>query len=71
MDLPGWAFDVFYFKKRPMADGYDEGDAVQFRIVSGDKEKFITLYNHHNGYYGKGFEFVCPVDVSRNKADTL
>lgn len=55
MDLPGWTFDPAYFVERGIEAG-SEGDAVQFRIVNGNKEKFLTLYNHHNGYYSRGFE---------------
>jgi hypothetical protein len=70
-DLPGWTFDTAYFKDRTLPFGYAEGTAIQFRIVNGDKEQFITLYNCHNGYYGKGFEFVVPKDTSKNREDTL
>lgn len=69
--MPGWVFDPAYFQKRELPGKWSEGYAVQFRIANGDKEQFITLYNLHNGYYGKGFEFTCPVDTSKNKEDTL
>jgi len=55
MSLPGWTFDPDYFVEREFSG---EGGAVQFRIVNGDQEKFLTLYNHHNGYYARGFEFL-------------
>lgn len=52
-DFPGYNFDIL-FKQ-------DDGDgSVTFRLVhaeSGD-EMFLTLYNHHNGYYGHGWKFV-------------
>lgn len=67
MDLPGWSFDPSYFMERSLPNEYDDGAAVQFRITNGDKEKYITLFNCHNGYYGRGFEFVCPVDTSKNR----
>ena len=60
MDFPGWTFDTTYFKcpaPNTPNEEYSESYAAQFRIVNGDNEKFITLYNCHNGYYSKGFEF--------------
>ncbi len=74
--LDGWTFDPSYFNEPSIPPDKEysyvpEGRAIQFRIVNGDKEKFITLYNLHNGYYGKGFEFKVPVDPSKNKEDTL
>lgn len=59
MDLPGWNFDKEYFKDGALKkeSEFTEGNAVQFRLVNGDKEKFLTLYNFHNGYYARGFEF--------------
>lgn len=63
MDLPNWEFDPSYRKERGDDDG---GGFAEFRIVNGDAEKFITLFNHHNGYYGKGFVFKCPNEPARN-----
>lgn len=53
-DFPGWMFDPTYFKKGVPAN-YD-GWYVIFRLVNGDQERFLSLYNHHNGYYSHGFE---------------
>jgi len=64
MDLPGFVFDTKYFRGNSFfEENYSEGDAVQFRITNGKDEKFITLYNYHNGYYGKGFEFKIGEEV--------
>lgn len=60
-----------YFKDRTLPFEYAEGEAVQFSIVKGEARKYITLYNCHNGYYGKGFTFAVPVDASKNKERTL
>lgn len=42
-------------------DGYNELDAggmVAFKLVNGaGDEKYLHLFNCHNGYYGHGFEF--------------
>lgn len=60
MELQGWVFDKTYFKEWELPSEYDSketyGGAAQFRLVNGDKEKFLTLYNHQNGYYSRGFE---------------
>jgi len=55
MDFPGFVFDK-KFVHRTFEEEYFEGDAVQFRLVNGEAEKFLTLYNFHNGYYARGFE---------------
>lgn len=59
MDLPGFNFDKEYIRKdfMPGRDEYEEGDGVQFRLVNGEDELFLTLYNFHNGYYSRGFYF--------------
>jgi hypothetical protein len=66
VDLPGWAFDTGYSKSRALPQ---EGAAVQFRITDGKAFKYITLYNCHNGYYGKGFDFVVPKDPTKSQLD--
>jgi len=55
MDLPGFVFDKNY-AERKLEGEYAEGGAIQFKLINGDKEKFLTLYNFHNGYYARGFE---------------
>lgn len=55
MDLPGFVFDPKY-AERTLEGEYAEGGAIQFRLTNGDKEKFLTLYNFHNGYYSRGFK---------------
>lgn len=65
-EMPGWNFDPTFFKKvdyiKGGNNGYhyndlDEGGMVIFRIVKDGEEKYIHLFNCHNGYYGHGFEF--------------
>ena len=64
-ELEGWKFDPEYFNKVDyIEDGdedykynlFDEGGMVVFRLVNGEQEKFLHLFNCHNGYYGHGFE---------------
>lgn len=54
-NLDGWNFDVDFYKR---IDGceFEEGGMAVFRITNGDAEKFIHLFNSHNGYYSHGFE---------------
>jgi len=53
-NLPGFVFDT---KSIPETVEDDELNYVIFRIANGKEEKFIHLYNIHNGYYAHGFEF--------------
>lgn len=60
MLLPGWVFDTHYTESVPVprAGGMDTASgAVRFRIVKDGVQKFIVLYNVHNGYYTHGFKF--------------
>ena len=57
-DLSDFVFDTSYFNKFYCENVYDLGMVI-LRIVNQDhsKEKFIHVYNCHNGYYSHGFEF--------------
>ena len=57
----GFQFDVTFFKEvdedfDPELDNHYDGGAVVFRLTKGPDEIFLTLWNHHNGYYRHGFE---------------
>jgi len=56
-DMPGWNFDRSFFREIENISVFDEGSMVIFRITKGDSEKFIHIFNCHNGYYHHGFEF--------------
>lgn len=64
-ELPGWFFDTSYFESIDDMDGEDE-NMVVFRITNGVEEKFLHLYNCHNGYYSHGFEMKNGEAVIRN-----
>lgn len=49
-----WRFDPEFFQDH-QCDYLDAGGLAIFRMVNGDKEKFLHLFNIHNGYYGHGF----------------
>jgi hypothetical protein len=54
--LKEWAFDTSFFAE--LSDGkYDQENAAVFRLVNGENELFLHLYNIHNGYYSHGFDF--------------
>ena len=67
-DVEDYVFDPAYFKYVASSD-LDEGGMVRFRLVNGDNELFIHLYNCHNGYYEHGFEF--KIDDEIRQEDTL
>jgi hypothetical protein len=54
-ELPGFIFDTEYFAEIHASGCLDEGGMVVFRVVNGTEEKFIHLFNCHNGYYSHGF----------------
>jgi len=56
-EMPGWNFDTTYFHLVNGESEFDAGGMVIFRIVKNGAEKFIHLFNCHNGYYGHGFGF--------------
>lgn len=55
-DVEDYVFDPTYFEQVDCSE-LDEGGMVRFRLVNGNNELFIHIYNCHNGYYGHGFEF--------------
>ncbi len=55
-DVEDYVFDPTYFEQVNCSE-LDEGGMVRFRLVNGNNELFIHIYNCHNGYYGHGFEF--------------
>lgn len=38
-------------------DALDSGGMVVFKLTDGHNEKYLHLFNCHNGYYSHGFEF--------------
>ncbi len=63
-DLEKYNFDPEYHKYLE-GDCMDEGMALQFRLVSKDgEERFLVIYNFHNGYYGHGFKFEVGKEIA-------
>ena len=57
-DKEPWVFDpAFHEDVSPKNYDFDGGGCVAFRIVNGEEEKFIHIFNSHNGYYSHGFTF--------------
>lgn len=56
-NLDDWVFDPEYFEEVDNYELLDCGGMVRFRLVNGDHEKFLHLYNVHNGYYSHSFTF--------------
>jgi hypothetical protein len=55
--LKDWTFDKGFFEELSVENTFNKDDRAVFRLVNGDKELFLHLYNIHNGYYSHGFEF--------------
>ena len=55
-DFPGFNFDTT-FNEGELYPDHDGGGSVTFRLSNDSGEEiFLTLYNHHNGYYGHGWD---------------
>lgn len=49
-ELKDWYFDVDFFDQL--------GETVVFKLksdIKGSEDKYLHLFNHHNGYYSHGF----------------
>lgn len=68
--LDGWVFDVDFFQDVPHVDRQlDEGRMVAFRLVnSAGDEKFLHIFNAHNGYYSHGFTIEVGGEVLRSES---
>jgi hypothetical protein len=57
IELEGFRFDPSYFRRDD--DATTDEYAVVFRLVEseGERELFVRLENHQNGYYSHGFTF--------------
>ena len=53
--LDGWVFDIDFFNEVNIKDPEKCSMAI-FRIIKGEEQKFLHLFNCHNGYYGHGFK---------------
>lgn len=57
-ELEGWVFDKEFLEEHDSGEDYYAVHRVAvFRMIKGDQERFLHLYNDHNGYYGHGFQF--------------
>jgi len=64
-DYSDYRFDTEFFIKSDK-DPYDVEAVVVFRITDGKNEKFIHLFNCHNGYYSHGFDFTIDNKLTRD-----
>jgi hypothetical protein len=55
--LKEWTFDTAFFDELSYEKAYNHENIAVFRLVNGDNELFLHLYNSHNGYYHHGFDF--------------
>lgn len=55
-EFPGYNFDTT-FNEGELYPDHDGGGSVTFRLTNeAGEEMFLTIYNHHNGYYGHGWD---------------
>jgi len=54
--LKDWTFDISFFEEISKGE-WDVCATAVFRLVNGDNELFLHLFNEHNGYYSHGFDF--------------
>ncbi len=57
-DLNGFVFDTKFVEYS--TKDTDSGAMVIFRMVKGNNQLFLHLFNVHNGYYGHGFDTNLP-----------
>jgi hypothetical protein len=54
--LEPYVFDT-EFRGSPNLGNTDGGGEVSFKLVApGLPDRYLTLFNHHNGYYSHGFD---------------
>lgn len=58
IDVNGFVFDPTFVENAD-AD-VDGGGMIIFRLVKGNNQLFLHLFNVHNGYYGHGFQTNLP-----------
>ena len=58
-DTEPYVFDTEFFKRIDESNELDAGSMVTFKLINEDtkEERYLHLFNCHNGYYGHGFEF--------------
>jgi hypothetical protein len=57
--LQGWVFDTnFCMESESGEHAWHVESYVVFRLTRDKNEKFLHLFNTHNGYYCHGFEFL-------------
>lgn len=58
LDFPGFNFDTSFTPVQGLLPSNDtDGGSLTFRLVNAEGEElFLTIYNHHNGYYAHGYE---------------
>jgi hypothetical protein len=67
-ELPGFNFDPEFRYTLDSKGVYNDENFTVFRLVNAEtkQEKFLCLYNVHNGYYSHGFDFEVPGLVSES-----
>ena len=56
-ELVGWEFDPKFYLALTCDKKYEESHYAVFRMFNKNQNRYLHLYNKHNGYYSHGFEF--------------
>lgn len=57
-DLAGYQFDPTHHNESRVGGDCDYDNSITFKLQKdGAPNIYLTLRNHHNGYYSHGFEF--------------
>ena len=54
-DISDFYFDTNYFKE--VRSKYDDENLIIFKITNNNEDRYIHIYNSHNGWYSHGFVF--------------
>lgn len=55
-ELEPYVFDPSFCVNNSIVEEYaDQGGSRTFKLTDGDAVLYLTIYNHHNGYYSHGF----------------
>lgn len=50
-----YQFDKTFFKEIP--EKHEGGSSAVFRLTNNGDVIYLTIFNHHDGYYSHGFTF--------------
>lgn len=72
-EIPDSGMEPYVFDTRFRQDNLypdtDSGGSVTFKLTArGRKPRYLTFWNHHNGYYSHGFHFMVDGKVIHDES---